>query len=89
MAAHRVTDEDERQLGVVLPGTLDEEVEVVLAAGRAAGEQHWPMPIPEEMGEKVRSNSKIADLAQHNSEKVARLTRQLFESALHQASDIV
>ena len=28
-------------------------------------------------------------LAQHNSEKVARLTRQLFESALHQASDIV
>jgi leucyl aminopeptidase len=27
------------------------------------------MPIPEEMGEKVRGNSKIADLAQHNTER--------------------
>ena len=27
------------------------------------------MPIPEEMTEKVRNNSKIADLAQHNSER--------------------
>jgi leucyl aminopeptidase len=34
-----------------------------------AGEALWPMPIPDEMGEKVRGNSKIADLAQHNSER--------------------
>ena len=34
-----------------------------------AGEAIWPMPIPEEMGEKVRSNTKIADLAQHNVER--------------------
>ena len=27
------------------------------------------MPIPEEMGEKVRGNSKVADLAQHNTER--------------------
>ena len=27
------------------------------------------MPIPDEMGEKVRGNSKIADLAQHNTER--------------------
>jgi leucyl aminopeptidase len=34
-----------------------------------AGEALWPMPIPEEMGEKVRGNSKIADLAQHNLDR--------------------
>ncbi len=34
-----------------------------------AGEPFWPMPIPEEMGEKVRGNSKIADLAQHNTDR--------------------
>jgi leucyl aminopeptidase len=34
-----------------------------------AGEAVWPMPIPDEMGEKVRSNTKIADLAQHNVER--------------------
>jgi leucyl aminopeptidase len=33
------------------------------------GEALWPLPIPEEMGEKVRTNTKIADLAQHNSER--------------------
>ncbi len=27
------------------------------------------MPIPDEMGEKVRGNTKIADLAQHNTER--------------------
>jgi leucyl aminopeptidase len=29
----------------------------------------WHMPIPDEMREKVRNNSKIADLAQHNTER--------------------
>jgi len=32
-----------------------------------AGEPMWPLPIPEEMAEKVRA-SKIADLSQHNTE---------------------
>lgn len=34
-------------------------------AGEGAGEAIWPMPIPEEMSERVTS-SKIADLAQHD-----------------------
>ncbi len=38
-------------------------------AAFAAGEAVWPLPIPDEMGEKVRGNSKIADLAQHNTER--------------------
>lgn len=47
------------------PGVVDRVLE---ASGRS-GEQMWPLPIPEEMTEKVRTNSKIADLAQHNSER--------------------
>jgi len=39
------------------------------AAGAAVGEGLWPLPIGEEMTEKVRSNSKVADLMQHNSER--------------------
>ncbi|MDX6324860.1 MAG: leucyl aminopeptidase [Nocardioidaceae bacterium] len=38
-------------------------------AAARAGEVLWHMPIPDEMGEKVRNNSKVADLAQHNSER--------------------
>ena len=37
----------------------------MLAAGESAGEEQWPMPIPEEMDERIHS-SKIADLAQHD-----------------------
>ena len=51
------------KVGAVM-GT-DGEVQSVLAAGAAAGEQHWPMPIPEEMTERVTS-SKVADLLQHD-----------------------
>ncbi|MGA8257960.1 MAG: leucyl aminopeptidase [Nocardioides sp.] len=40
-------------------------VDQVLAAGEAAGEDQWPMPIPEMMDERIHS-SKIADLAQHD-----------------------
>ncbi len=43
----------------------DEVVDQVLGAAEAAGEACWPMPIPEEMSERVRS-SKLADLAQHD-----------------------
>ncbi|NYG55646.1 leucyl aminopeptidase [Nocardioides perillae] len=44
---------------------VDEVVDEVLAASEAVGEAMWPMPIPEEMQERVRS-SKVADLAQHD-----------------------
>jgi leucyl aminopeptidase len=43
----------------------DATVERVLAAARAAGEEAWPMPIPEHMEERIRT-SKIADLSQHD-----------------------
>ena len=54
-------------LGEKVAGVMgtDEVVDAVLAAGRDAGERLWPMPIPEEMGERVRS-SRIADVAQHD-----------------------
>ncbi|HET7388958.1 MAG TPA: leucyl aminopeptidase [Nocardioidaceae bacterium] len=42
----------------------------VLAAAAAAGEPLWPMPIAEEMPVKVRTYSKVADLMQHNVDKV-------------------
>ena len=41
----------------------------VTAAGDRAGEALWPLPIPEEMTEKVRTASKVADLMQHNPDK--------------------
>ena len=44
-------------------------VKRVASDAERAGEAMWHMPIPDEMGEKVRGNSKIADLAQHNSER--------------------
>ncbi len=47
----------------------DDAVGQVQAAADRAGEALWPMPIPEEMVEKVRGNSKVADLAQHNTER--------------------
>ena len=40
-------------------------VEDVLAAAATAGEEMWPMPIPEGMRERITS-SKIADLSQHD-----------------------
>ena len=43
----------------------DDVVADVVDAGRTAGEAHWPMPIPDEMEERIRS-SKIADLSQHD-----------------------
>ncbi len=41
----------------------------VKSAGERVGEALWPLPITEEMTEKVRGNSKVADLAQHNTER--------------------
>jgi leucyl aminopeptidase len=50
-------------------GNDEAVVDRVQEVAERAGEPFWPMPIPEEMGEKVRGNSKVADLAQHNSER--------------------
>jgi leucyl aminopeptidase len=54
-------------LGDQVAGVMgsDDVVEQVLAASRTAGEAHWPMPIPEEMRDRV-TGSKVADLAQHD-----------------------
>jgi len=54
-------------LGDRIAGVMgsDDIVEAVVAAGAAAGEPMWPMPIPEEMSERITS-SKVADLAQHD-----------------------
>jgi leucyl aminopeptidase len=50
-------------------GNDEELVAQVRRAAERAGEAVWPMPIPEEMPEKVRNNSKVADLAQHNLDR--------------------
>jgi leucyl aminopeptidase len=47
----------------------DDAVELVQGAAERAGEALWHLPIPDEMVEKVRNNSKVADLAQHNTER--------------------
>ncbi len=54
-------------LGERVGGVLgsDDVVPAVLAAGETAGESHWPMPIPEDMVDRVRA-SKLADLLQHD-----------------------
>ena len=50
-------------------GNDDDAIARVLAAAEPPARPMWHMPIPDEMGEKVRGNSKIADLAQHNTER--------------------
>ncbi|MER7560320.1 leucyl aminopeptidase [Nocardioides sp. NPDC126508] len=54
-------------LGDRVSGVLGSEeiVDRILAAAEVAGEQMWPMPIPEWMDERIRS-SKVADLNQHD-----------------------
>jgi leucyl aminopeptidase len=54
-------------LGDRVAGVLgsQEVVDDVLAAAESAGEEMWPMPIPEAMDERIKS-SKIADVAQHD-----------------------
>ncbi|MBC9733444.1 leucyl aminopeptidase [Nocardioides marmotae] len=54
-------------LGDKVSGVMGSEdvVRDVLDAAVAAGEDFWPMPIPEHMRERITS-SKIADLAQHD-----------------------
>jgi leucyl aminopeptidase len=54
-------------LGEKLGGVMGDPdlVDRVLTASRTAGEDNWPMPIPEGMDTRIHS-SKIADLAQHD-----------------------
>ncbi len=49
-------------------GNDDEFVGLVRSAGARVGEALWQLPITEEMPEKVRTYSKIADLMQHNTD---------------------
>lgn len=62
LTGHMVVALGDRVAGVM--GSED-VVEDVLAAATTAGEEMWPMPIPEQMGERITS-SKIADLSQHD-----------------------
>lgn len=54
-------------LGDRIAGVMGDDAVVaqVLAAAEAAGEDAWPMPIPDVMNERIRS-SKIADLSQYD-----------------------
>jgi leucyl aminopeptidase len=54
-------------LGDKMAGVMGDQTSVaqVLLAARAAGEDAWPMPIPDFMVERIHS-SRIADLAQHD-----------------------
>ncbi|MCA1982018.1 leucyl aminopeptidase [Nocardioides nematodiphilus] len=55
-------------LGDRITGVMgtDGTVEAILAAAKSAGEDAWPMPLPEIMTERVHS-SKIADLSQYDA----------------------
>ena len=57
----------DRVAGVL--GNDEALIDRIRAAGDRAGEAFWPLPITDEMTEKVRNNSKVADLAQHNTER--------------------
>ncbi|MCW2793320.1 MAG: Leucyl aminopeptidase [Nocardioides sp.] len=54
-------------LGDKVAGVMgsQEIVDRVLSASESAGEAFWPMPIPEDMQERITS-SKVADLSQHD-----------------------
>ena len=54
-------------LGDKIAGVMGDEAIVaqVLAAGEAAGEALWPMPIPEKMKERIDA-SRVADVLQHD-----------------------
>jgi leucyl aminopeptidase len=62
LTGHMVVALGDKVAGVM--GSAD-VVDAVLDAGRTAGEELWPMPIPEAMDERIHS-SRIADLSQHD-----------------------
>jgi leucyl aminopeptidase len=62
LTGHMVLALGDRVAGVM---GSDDIVRDVIAASEVAGEDHWPMPFPDGMVERVRA-SKIADLSQHD-----------------------
>jgi leucyl aminopeptidase len=62
LTGHMVLALGDRVAGVM---GSDDIVRDVIAASAVAGEDHWPMPIPDGMVERVKG-SRIADLAQHD-----------------------
>ncbi|HEU4812018.1 MAG TPA: leucyl aminopeptidase [Nocardioides sp.] len=62
LTGHMVVALGDRVAGVM---GSQEIVDGMLAASATAGEATWPMPIPEEMQERITS-SKVADLSQHD-----------------------
>jgi len=60
-----VTALGDRVTGIM--GNDDTVVDRTVAAGARAGEALWPLPITEEMVTKVRTDSTVADLMQHNT----------------------
>ncbi|TNM39425.1 leucyl aminopeptidase [Nocardioides albidus] len=62
LTGHMVMALGDRMAGVMGD---DDVVAAVIAAGAAAGEDGWPMPIPEFMEERIHSST-IADLAQYD-----------------------
>ena len=62
LTGHMVVALGDRIAGVM--GSPD-VVDGVLDAAGVAGEEHWPMPIPEAMDERIHS-SRVADLSQHD-----------------------
>ncbi|QIG43602.1 leucyl aminopeptidase [Nocardioides anomalus] len=62
LTGHMVVALGDKVAGVM--GSQD-VVDAVLAAAGTAGEEQWPMPIPEAMDERIHS-SRVADLAQHD-----------------------
>ena len=58
-------------LGSKISGVLSNDeglLEEIPQTAERAGELMWPLPIPEEMNEKLRT-TKVADLSQHNPDK--------------------
>ena len=62
LTGHMVVALGDRVAGVM---GSDDIVGGVLAAGEDAGEEMWPMPIPEAMVDRIKT-SQIADLSQHD-----------------------
>ena len=62
LTGHMVVALGDRVAGVMGSGDV---VDDVLTAARTAGEEMWPMPIPEAMTERIHT-SRIADLSQHD-----------------------
>ncbi|RYP83111.1 leucyl aminopeptidase [Nocardioides guangzhouensis] len=62
LTGHMVVALGERVAAIM--GT-DEIRDALVAAAADAGESVWPMPIPEEMNERIKS-SKVADISQHD-----------------------